>query len=205
MAGPVKIKVDLTAGTIKIEAEAENIDAVFDRLDSFIPRFSEAYETSTRKSAQPDVPREIEPLVASEPNETVRPSTSEQKPEVRKSVKGSKSKEVYTSVDLGLSESQRGELRAFFAEKKPKGQKEQMAVLMDWLKRVPGKPSVSWNDIFTAFRTVGAKCPGKISSVLGNMVGSSWVRNVGAGQYELLHVGEDYVKFDLPKKDGDKG
>lgn len=123
----------------------------------------------------------------------------EQKNDVRKASKSSKGKEVYSVVDLGLSEEQRQQLRDFYTSKQPQTQNEKIAVLMDWLKREGNKPTATWNDIFTAFRTVAVKSPAKISSVLGNMVGLSWVKNVGGGQYDLIHVGEDYVKFDLPK------
>jgi hypothetical protein len=208
MAGPVKIKVNLSAGTIKIEADAENIDAVFDRLDSFVPRLSEAYERSTKEGVKKRQDTPIGPSSASEVSplvETRQTHPIEQKTESRKGSKGTKGKEVYTTVDLGLTEAQRTELRDFYALKQPKSQNEQVAVLMDWLKREGNKATVTWNDIFTAFRTVSVKSPAKISSVLGNMVGLSWIRNVGAGQYEIIHVGEDHVKFDLPKSNnGDK-
>jgi len=203
MPGPVKIKVDLSAGTIEVEADAENIDAVFNRLDAFIPRLSNAYERSTYKID--GASNESTPLAS----RTVTPTPdasgagpAEKGVEARKVSKGARGKEAYSAVDLGLTEPQRKELRDFFAAKQPKSQHEQVAVLVDWLKREGNKPTVTWNDIFTAFRTVGAKSPAKISSVLGNMVGMSWVKNVGGGQYALIHVGEDFVKFDLPKAKG---
>jgi hypothetical protein len=202
MAGPVKIKVNLSAGTINVEADAENIGAVFDRLDSFVPRLSEAYERSTKESVQKRQAAPLSPSAASEISPSIdanQTNSKEQKAEARKASKSTKAKEVYTPVDLGLSEAQRTELRDFYTSKQPNNQNEQTVVLMDWLKREGNKSTVSWNDIFTAFRTVGAKSPGKISSVLGNMVGLSWVRSAGNGQFEIIHVGEDYVKFDLPK------
>lgn len=201
MAGPVKIRVDLSAGTVEVEADADNIDAVFDRLDAFIPRLSEAYDrpaeegqTPSSKGMPPSAPAKPSQSADADPTNPI-----EQKGEVRKAAKGSKGKEVYTAVDLGLTETQRNEMRDFYTSKQPKSQHEQIAVLMDWLKRESNKSTATWNDIFTAFRTVGVKSPAKISSVLGNMVGLSWVKNVGGGQYALIHVGEDYVKFDLPK------
>lgn len=201
MAGPVKIRVDLSAGTVEVEADAENIDALFDRLDVFIPRLSEAYGRPTEedqmpysKGMSPSAPAKLGQSADADP-----PNPIEQKGEVRKVAKAPRGKEVYTPVDLGLTETQRNEMREFYTSKQPKGQNEQIAVLMDWLKREGNKSMATWNDIFTAFRTVGVKSPAKISSVLGNMVGLSWVRNVGNGQYELIHVGEDYVKYDLPK------
>jgi len=201
MSEPVKIRVDLSAGIIEVEADASNIDAVFDRLDAFIPRLSQAYKNpSDEASSNGATPTARENQ--GQPSESTSSNPAEAKGEVKKSAKGSKGKEVYSTVDLGLTETQRQEMRDFYESKKPKSQNDQVAVLMDWLKREGNKSTATWNDIFTAFRTVGVKSPAKISSVLGNMVGLSWVKNVGGGQYALIHVGEDYVKFDLPKEKG---
>lgn len=201
MAEPVKIRVDLATGTIEVEADASNIDAIFDRLDAFIPRLSEAYGRPTKEDkpasstvgTPPAIPKPEHPAEGSVAN------VPDPKGDAKKVKKGSKGKEVYSAVDLGLTEQQRQELRDFYTSKQPQSQHEQVAVLMDWLKREGNKSTANWNDIFTAFRTVNVKSPAKISSVLGNMVGLSWVKNVGEGQYALIHVGEDYVKFDLPK------
>lgn len=199
MAGPVKIRVDLSAGTIEVEADAENIDAVFNRLDAFIPRLSEAYNRSTNEGNLPSSNGVAHSATPKNDQPSGSLGQSEQKAEPKKAAKG---KEVYEVVDLGLTEAQRQEMRSFYGSKQPGSQHEQIAVLMDWLKRECNKSTVTWNDIFTAFRTVNVKSPAKISSVLGNMVGLSWVKNVGSGQYALIHVGEDYVKFDLPKEKG---
>ncbi len=201
MAGPAKIRVDLATGTIEVEADASNIDAIFDRLDAFIPRLSEAYGRPTTEGNAPSSPGgSAQTKQNSDHSADESPvNVVEQKNDVRKASKSSKGKEVYSVVDLGLSEEQRQQLRDFYTSKQPQTQNEKIAVLMDWLKREGNKPTATWNDIFTAFRTVAVKSPAKISSVLGNMVGLSWVKNVGGGQYDLIHVGEDYVKFDLPK------
>lgn len=200
MAEPVKIRVDLATGTIEVEADASKIDAIFDRLDAFIPRLSEVYGSPRDKSG--DFTKSggaLSKISGKEQSESSYANVTEQKGEPRKASKNSKGKEVYSVVDLGLDEGQRQSLRDFYASKQPKSQNEQVAVLMDWLKREGGKETATWNDIFTAFRTVNVKSPAKISSVLGNMVGLSWVQNVGGGKYALIHVGEDHVKFDLPK------
>lgn len=201
MAEPVKIRVDLSTGTIDVEADASNIEAVFDRLDSFVPRLSEAYGRFCRedKSSPGSGGSVVAPASSVGAGESGATPLTEPKVEVRKVSKGAKGKEIYSAVDLGLSEEQRAALRDFYAKKQPHSQNEKVAVLMDWLKREGGKATTTWNEIFTAFRTVGDKSPAKISSVLGNMVGLSWVRNAGGGQYDLIHVGEDFVKFNLPK------
>jgi hypothetical protein len=201
MAEPVKIRVDLAAGIVEVEADASNIDAIFDRLDAFIPRLSEAYGRPTRENGSASTIGGAASSASNldRPTADAPANNTEQKVDTRKTKKGSKGKEVYSAVELGLTEGQRQDLRDFYASKQPQSQHEQIAVLMDWLKREANKSTASWNDIFTAFRTVNVKSPAKISSVLGNMVGLSWVKNVGEGQYALIHVGEDYVKFDLPK------
>ena len=104
-------------------------------------------------------------------------------------------------VELGLDENSRSALREFYSEKNPKSQNEQLLVVMDWLKRNAGKNSVTKDEIYTALRTVEAKIPARIPSVLSNL-GIEGKITGDADGYRIHHTGEDFVKFNLPKKEG---
>lgn len=194
MSESVRIKVDLSSGTVEIEADAAQIDNVFERLETFVPRLSEAYGARPVETAGGQGNSQT---FSETPKDAEGSSTTKAKPSGRTT---SRARETYSIVDLGLKEDQRTAMRQYYETKQPRNQNEQTAVVMDWLRREAGKTAVTLNEIFTGFRTVNIKAPGKISSVLGNMVGQGWIKNAGPGKFELTHVGEDYVKFDLPPK-----
>lgn len=72
---------------------------------------------------------------------------------------------------------------------------------MVWLKDNAGLEPVNADHLYTGFRTVGAKVSGKTSSVLGNIVGTGAITSVGNGLYQLTHVGEDEVEYELPREE----
>lgn len=189
MPDPIKLKVDLASGLIEVEADSASIELVFEHLNTFLPRLSNALrpaETEETKGA-PDSAEEDD--VGPEPGKKKRSSSRST----------TRAKETYRVVDLKLSPDDREELRAYYSQKNPRNQNEQTAVLMDWLKREKGLKELDKDQVFTAFRTVEEKAPGKISSVLGNMLGQGWVVNRG-GKYEITHVAEDHVRLNLPRK-----
>lgn len=115
--------------------------------------------------------------------------------------KGSKGKtESYQFVDLGLSESEREDLRSFFGSKEPKSQNDVVLVLAYWLKVKGKKASFNENIIYSAIQIVEAETPRVLSQVLRNIKNDSKILKSSDG-YKLNHVGEDYVKIKLkPKK-----
>ena len=182
----VRVRIDIAAGSIEVEAPADAYADVFDKVSEVLPRLVTAHGLSA------------EPAESDNAQETKGAETAAKNKRTKRSSGGSK--ESYKITDLGLTEEERVQLREFFQEKKPGAQHDQIAVLMAWLKKEKEKSQMKKDDVFTAFRTVDAKVPAKISAVLGNMVGLGWATNVGDGAYELTHVGEDHVKFDLPPK-----
>ena len=184
----VKVKIDVAEGTIEVEAPAESYAEVFDKISEVLPQLVRAHSNPIAQSA----------VGVANGAENEGSDEGSKKKGARAGRGGSK--ETYKVVDLGVDEGERSALRDFFKEKKPPAQHDQIAVLMAWLKAEKAKSTMNKDEVYTAFRTVDAKVPAKISSVLGNMVGMGWVTNVGSSTYALTHVGEDHVKFDLPPK-----
>lgn len=115
--------------------------------------------------------------------------------------KASSRKETYKTAEIGLDKDQRQAFKSFYEQKKPKNQNDQILTLMVWLKDNAGLEPVNADHLYTGFRTVGAKVSGKTSSVLGNIVGTGAITSVGNGLYQLTHVGEDEVEYELPREE----
>ena len=200
MAELVRISINLSTGTVEVHAPVDALDAIFARLEGFLPHVSAAYAVPSNPAEEAeggefgDVENEIlKPDVPSSPSS--KPSGNNRKK------KAPGKREQYSVVDMGLSDADKQRFREFYAEKSPRNQNDQTLVIMYWLKTMGKVPITGWNEVFTGFRMIqGIKAPGKISSVLGNMVGQGLVVNDGKGQYKITHVGEDRVKLELPVK-----
>ncbi len=88
-------------------------------------------------------------------------------------------------------------LNELFEEKKPKGQKEETLVLMKGLKDVLRKDTFSYNELFTAYRTVQLIVPKSLRGVISNLRTDALVTGTG-DELTLHYTGEDYVDRRLP-------
>lgn len=100
-------------------------------------------------------------------------------------------------MDLGLDEAQRSTLRRFFADKTPRGQNEEIAVLAAKLSELTGQKTFNGDQIHSALKIVDRPTPKNMTAVFGNM------KRGGLGDYKgvdfiVNHYTEDYVKFKLP-------
>ena len=199
MADTVRIQLYLASGTVSIEAPPDSLDTVFERLESFIPQLADAYaDFAPLDSEDPQDGSEDEEVPEGETNSD--PTTATPASRTKRGSRRDSKKETSRRVDLGLDEAQRNAFRQFFADKTPKGQNDQVLTIMYWLQKEAGTASLDRDQIFTGFRTVDAPVPGRIGSVLSNLRIAGMVVPQDDGKYVLHHVGEDHVKFKLPKK-----
>lgn len=115
----------------------------------------------------------------------------------RRKTSGSKTTQ-WSIVDDLLDASGRATLKEFYATKQPNGQNEQVAVLSFKLKELTGRPGFSGDDIYTALQIVGARTPGNLVAVFGNMA----LAGLGRVQDKAFHPSfktDDLVKLDLPR------
>lgn len=201
MADNVTVQINIANGEVLIQSPPEYLDTIFTRLETFLPNMlleqSKLVSASGDKSID-EQGESREELPSSDFNDsTATPSHGAK----RKRSATSKKPESYKSVDLGLDEKQRVEFRDFYKSKSPKSQNEQILVIMYWLKNSGKKDAVTKEEIYTALRTVDAKIPARISSVLSNLGIEGRITSDENG-YHLHHTGEDFVKFDLPKTEG---
>lgn len=186
----VKIRIDLATGVVDIEAPVEEYVEVLAQVREALPGLVKARGGSTTTEA---------PSTRDAEDSSKKGSSNSKSKRTRRS--SGSAKETYNVAKLGLDEDERQALRDFYVEKNPGAQHDQIAVLMYWFQSHTNRQQMSKDEIFTAFRTVEAKVPAKISSVLGNMTSQlQWATAEGSGNFKLTHVGEDHVKYSLPKE-----
>ena len=105
----------------------------------------------------------------------------------------------WTIVEDLLDETGRAALKEFFLLKRPDSQNDQVAVLTYKLKELTGRPGFNGNEIYTALQIVGARTPGNLMAVLGNMATAGLGRVVDRAFHPNFKT-DDLVKLDLPKK-----
>lgn len=197
MTEQVKISISLSTGEVTIEAPASALSEVFDRLESFVPRFREIAE-----SAREHEEYAVEGTgVAKTPVGPVSQSQSAdapKQPAAKRQKGGSGKNESYKAVDLDLTSEQRIAFKEFYTSKAPDNQSDQVLVVIYWLLQNTGREKVTMDEIFTGLRTVGEKIPKRISSVLSNLALAAHISKE-SNEPRLLHVGEDHVVHNLPK------
>lgn len=196
MTEQVKISISLATGEVTIEAPASALGEVFDRLESFVPRLREIAE-SAREHDDQESPNDP---AGNDGASQAGASIEMPAPKKGKGGKaGSGKPESYKAVNLGLSPEQRVAFKEFYASKAPETQNDQLLVVMYWLINNTGREKVTMDEIFTGLRTVDEKIPKRISSVLSNLAIGAYISKEN-NEPRLLHVGEDHVVHNLPKK-----
>ena len=205
MAENVTIQMNLMSGEISIQAPTDALNVVFDKLESFLPKLSEGHNKFASTPAK-DVSQESPNL--DQDSQTTQDQSGQadvltKTTSKRKRNASSKKPESYSMVELGLDATKRTELRAFYSEKNPKNQNDQLLVIMAWFKDNAGKDVLTKDEIYTALRTVEAKIPARITSVLSNLGIEGRITSEADG-FRIHHTGEDHVRLNLPKKDTQK-
>ncbi|UVS69629.1 hypothetical protein [Nitrososphaera viennensis] len=104
-------------------------------------------------------------------------------------------------VDLKANESKPG-LREFYAEKKPQNHYEKTAVFAYYITKFNKQQEVKFGEILSCYEEVNEKKPSVIDIVKNSVRYKGWLEQ-GSDKFStrLTISGENYVKFDMPKKD----
>lgn len=202
MADNVSIQINMENGELLVQAPAEALETVFAKLDSILPKLADLHKKFVSESVEPIQAEDTSVTEAQNLQGAIDlHNESLKRPSKRKRTAASKKPESFKMVDLGLDEKQRTQFKAFYGQKNPQGQNEQLLVIMAGLKNFGGKEYLTKDEIYTGLKTVNAKVPARISSVLSNLRIEGRIISEAEG-YRIHHTGEDFVKFDLPKQDG---
>lgn len=202
MGTSVRIQIDLNSGSVNVDAPVEAIDTVFDRLESFLPRLAEAHmelvdtDTAEEESTGEEAPDEGATM-ASGPTTQPGSGTPTTAPPASRRRNGGSRPETFRAVDLGLKEEQRLAFKQYYESKRPKGQSQQVLVVMVWLVQNAKLEVLTREQIFTGLRSVGARVPTRLSSVLSNLVLDGYVIRDDKN-FRVHHTAEDFVTHELP-------
>jgi len=183
----VRIEVSLSDGLIKVDADASQIDGIFDRLESFLARAEQPDRFRVSDERRNDE-SEVGPLDVSG---AVQVEASEEKPK-RKRGKASKNPPKYKMIDLGLKGDGMESLRTPFAQRKPGNQNQQVAVLVVSIHEITGKTEFDVNAVYSGLKIVGSPIPKNLVSVFANMKADGICAGE-RGKIQVNHLVEDYV------------
>lgn len=105
-------------------------------------------------------------------------------------------------VDLKAGEGKPG-LREFYAEKKPQNHYEKTAVFAYYITKFNKQQEVKFGEILSCYEEVNEKKPSVTDIVKNSVRYKGWLEQ-GSDKFStrLTISGENYVKFDMPKKEG---
>jgi hypothetical protein len=103
-------------------------------------------------------------------------------------------------VDLKAGESKPG-LREFYAEKKPANHYEKAAVFAYYLAKFNKQIEVKYGEVLSCYEEVDEKKPSVTDIVKNSIRYKGWLEQ-GSDKFacKLTISGENFVKYDLPKK-----
>lgn len=193
----ISLKIDLSAGTIEIDAPAEEFHQTVDKAKELLGRMP------------PSAPNIPSSPPAAEKAKTSEPSASGgQRPRGRanRAAGGSQGRTgrlgSFEPVQLGLSEAQERDLRSFMEEKNPTEQAEQVAVALYKGEQLLERRGFGYNEIYTLLHLSGIReLPKALDVILGRMIDSQWVVRDGQGVFALKFVGRDHVEQKLRGKE----
>ncbi|MBQ4808702.1 hypothetical protein J4717_14590 [Phaeobacter sp. HS012] len=189
----VTLKLDVLAGTIEIDADAEDFERAATKASELLQTL---HQSSTASRASLSIPLEE----AAEPAETSAHDLKQNRPVERKSPKrkGPGVRKLAIIDDL-LTEQDRQDLRKFYAEKAPKTQAEIIAVLCVKLEALTKKDRFSPDEVYTAIQAVDEKTPANLVATFGNMISRQSFGSIEDGCFVPNFKCKDYVKHNLPK------
>jgi hypothetical protein len=105
--------------------------------------------------------------------------------------------------DLNLKPEGKKSLREFFAEKQPRDQQEQFAVILYYFCNVIEVSNIGANHIFTGFKEVEMRSPLDILSLARKVAHrKGWVDSSNSDNLRMPVRGQNFVEQDLPSKTG---
>lgn len=188
----IKLRIDVKEGTIEIEADSDSFDRVSDKAAILLNTFKEVEFPSSKSDGD-----ECEIKHGEQP--ASKTETPEERKPKRRRGSGTAKTTNWSMVNDLLDEAGRTALKAFYDEKSPGNQNEQVAVLAIKLKELTGRDGFDGNEIHTAFQIVGMKTPGNLNAVFGNMASA----NLGSQadkKFKPNFKAGDLVTHNLPNK-----
>jgi hypothetical protein len=196
----IDLEIDVNTGTIKLRAPPEAFDSALSRTMELVAALD---LTGRRRVAM--APAEIAPAAAAQSVSSAPAAASERTRSRARAGTGDSSNRPgrigsFDVVKHLLTEPQEMELRAFFAEKAPIEQGDQIIVALYKGEQLLNRKDLSYNEIYTLMWLGGIKeLPKALDVALARLADDQKViREKNA--FSTKFVGRQYVEESLPRK-----
>ncbi|TPM91620.1 hypothetical protein [Mesorhizobium sp. B2-1-3A] len=194
--GRISLKIDLSTGTIEIDAPAGEFHQTVDKAKELLGQMPAAAPAVRDTSSTPAAK-----IVGQSVSTLDRP-----KAKSGKSSGGSQARAgrigSFEPIDMGLTESQERELRAFMEAKRPPEQPDQVAVALYKGEQLLGRRGFGYNEIYSLLRLSGIReLPKALDVLLARMMDSQWVVRDGPQQFALKFIARDHVEHKLGQEE----
>lgn len=193
--------------TINVKEGIVELEGKESFVDKHLEKFEEIFKTAVREAIangmQHNVALKVQPAQVALPQEVQEvPQTPEQaKPAAAKHASRAPAVIPPIPVDLKANESKPG-LREFYAEKSPQNHYEKAAIFVYYLTKYNKEHEVKFGEILSCYEEVNEKKPSIVDIIKNSVRYKGWLE-YGSDKFaaRLTISGENYVKFDMPKKE----
>lgn len=194
----VSLKIDLTTGTIELEAPADSFNEAIEKTKELAATLDlQGRGAAKLREAPPSPP------VPPSNNGTDQGSAQVNRPRSKTGKSGARAGRLgsYEPVPQMLTDEQQMALMDFMAEKSPTDQADRVLVAMVKGEELLGRRGFIYNEIYTLMWLGGIKdLPKALDVVLGNMIQDQWIVREG-GSFAVKFIGRNRVENELPKRD----
>jgi len=190
MSTNTKAKINLAEGIIELEGS-----------EAFVTKHLEVFTQQMKQTKFIKSPEHKEPKNNGDKEE---PNSSNPKPEKPTRRRNVRTPQRVAPIPLELKAADgKPALKEFFKEKQPKTHMENLTVFAYYLKNYLKIEDMLAGHVISCCNEVGQRAPTSIPSMFQNIQHlKGWLDvGVGAESAQITNLGEDFVKFDLPRKD----
>lgn len=197
-----RFTINVKEGIVELEGKESFVDR---HLEKFEEIFKSAVKEAIASGLARNVALKPQPAPAALPEVEQVPAPAEpaqqQKPvSAQKHVPKPSPTLPPIPVDLKAGEGKPG-LREFYTEKKPANHYEKTVVFAYYLSKFNRQPEVKFGELLSCYEEVEEKKPSVTDIVKNSVRYKGWLEQ-GSDKFstKLTISGENFVKFDLPKK-----
>jgi hypothetical protein len=187
--------------TINVKEGVVELEGKESFVDKHLEKFEEMFKAAVREALASNINAVA---LKAQPAQAALPQQAQEQPAVVAEKPKAASRPSPTlppiPVDLKASESKPG-LRDFYAEKKPANHYEKTAVFAYYLSKFNKAGEVKFGEILSCYEEVDEKKPSVTDIVKNSVRYKGWLEQ-GSDKFacRLTISGENFVKFDLPRK-----
>jgi hypothetical protein len=194
-----KFKINVKEGSVELEGNEQFVNK---HLEKFEGIFKLAIQEAVKFKIDRNLGKIYDQASFSLPSHTVPHDNEPNKKftHIHKHVPKSSAIITPSPVDLKANDEKIG-LREFYKEKRPSNHYEKVAVFVYYLMKFNHLEEVKFGEILTSYEEVNDKKPSIIDIVKNSVRYKGWLES-GKEKFtaRMTISGENFVKFDLPRK-----